>query len=307
MRVLYITSFHRTGGWLAEAFAADSASDVLLEEAVGLAAGVSRLRDDVFDAVLVSHDPDQLDALELIEGVRGGGSDDPLIVLGDQCEEEMAPLCFEVGADGYVCVGNTTTRTLIWIVARAVERHQLLRENQRLALAQQQRLRQEQNEAERALEEQRAVIRDLETIRMAGASLETGVAKPAVPHQPSRPALALPERLVKVYREMLRAYVIMGTGNLGDEMNALADLLVTAGVTAQQTFELHLHALEDLLDGLGCRSTRHVLTRADLLVLELMVHLAEGYRRRYMERANPPRQRLLPGFETDDPQWLRHG
>ena len=40
------------------------------------------------------------------------------------------------------------------------------------------------------------------------------------------------------------------------------------------------------------------MTRADLLVLELLMHLAEGYRRRYQERVNPPRQMRLPGFEA---------
>ena len=69
MRVLYITTYHRTGGWLAEAFAADSAVEVLLEESIGVTAGLA-LRDDVFDAVMVSHEPDELDALELIEGLR---------------------------------------------------------------------------------------------------------------------------------------------------------------------------------------------------------------------------------------------
>lgn len=39
------------------------------------------------------------------------------------------------------------------------------------------------------------------------------------------------------------------------------------------------------------------MTRADLLVLEVMLHLAEGYRHRYEERVRPPWQRMLPGFE----------
>ena len=123
MRVLYIATRQRTGGWLAEAFAADSASKVVLEEAVGMAAGLARLRDDVFDAVLVSHDADELNALDLIEGYRAGGSDEPIIVLGTQSEQEMAALCYEVGADGYVCVHTATTRNLIWVIARAVQRH----------------------------------------------------------------------------------------------------------------------------------------------------------------------------------------
>ena len=38
------------------------------------------------------------------------------------------------------------------------------------------------------------------------------------------------------------------------------------------------------------------MTRADLLVLELMVHVAEGYRQRYQERVHPPAQQRLPGM-----------
>jgi hypothetical protein len=79
-------------------------------------------------------------------------------------------------------------------------------------------------------------------------------------------------------------------------LKRLADLLVAAGLTARQTMHLHLHVLEELVHGLGARSTRHVMTRADLLVLEVMVHLAEGYRQRYQERVNPPAQQRLPGL-----------
>ena len=81
-------------------------------------------------------------------------------------------------------------------------------------------------------------------------------------------------------------------------MATLADLLATAGVTPQQTMLLHLEVLEQLIHGLGNRSARHVMSRADLLVLEVMVHLAEGYRTRYFERKYPPRQMSLPGFEA---------
>jgi hypothetical protein len=31
-------------------------------------------------------------------------------------------------------------------------------------------------------------------------------------------------------------------------------------------------------------------------VLEVMAHLADGYRLRYHDRCHPPRQRELPGF-----------
>ena len=311
MRVLYIASTQRTGGWLAEAFAADSASEILLEEVVGSVAGLARLRDEPFDVVLVSHEPGELDALDLIEGYRAGGADEPIIVLGLQSEQEMAALCHEVGADAYVCVNTTTTRNLIWVAARAVQRHELVRENRRLNLAEQRRLQQEHDEADRLLEQQRALIGDLEVLRRqsrCAGPLQNSQDQADAARHPASPCslslqdedpqlLDLPAELTTHYRELLRTYVIMGSGNLAEELSQLAELLTTAGVTARQTMRLHLRVLEELVHGLGARSTRHVMTRADLLVLEIMIHLAEGYRRRYQERAHPAVQRMLPGFD----------
>jgi CheY-like chemotaxis protein len=321
MRVLFITNRQRTGGWLADAFVADNAPAVHLEEVGGSAAGLARLRDEAYDAVLVSHEPGELDAIALAEAHRTGGADDPLVVLGTQSEQEMASRCFEVGADAYVCVNTTTTRSLVWIVGRAVQRHELIRENRRLTLNEQQRLQREHDEAEHILLQQRMLISDLESIRRpekspSGLSVADDAQDRDAPSEPraarrdKQPAdrdeptpavefstIGLPDELVQHYRELLRTYVIMGSGNLGCELSRLAELFTTAGVTTQQTMQLHLRVLEELIHGLGARSTRHVMTRADLLVLEIMMHLAEGYRRRYCQRLHPPVQRMLPGFE----------
>ena len=281
MRVLYITTYHRMGGWLAEAFASDSAVDVLLEEAVGITAGMSRLRDDRFDAVLISHEPGELDALELLEALRTGGAEEPFIVLGQHSEQELAPLCYEVGADAYICINSSTTRSLIWVVARAVERHQLSQENARLAQAEQHRLRLEHDEAGRLLQEQQLLAAKLDSLYNRDARRE----------------ITLPDRLVEHYRELLRTYVIMGSGNLADEMGSLAELLASVGVTAPHAMQLHLSALGELVRGLGTRSARHVMTRADLLGMELMMHLGQCYRQRWNERRHPPTQMTLPGFD----------
>lgn len=301
MRVLYISNRQRTGSWLAEAFAADSASEVILEEVVGSAAGLARLRDEAFDAVLVSHEPGDLDALDLAEGYRAGGADEPIVILGNQSEQEMAALSFEAGADAYVCAHTSTTRNLIWTVGRAIQRCQLVRENRRLNLNERQRLQREHDEAQRLLLEQRGLIADLESIRerscTAGkAAIHQPSADKSTPFDP-RPPAGLPEELVQHYRELLRTYVIMGSGNLAEELSRLAEMLAMAGVSARQAMHLHLHVLEELVLGLGARSTRHVMTRADLLVLEIMIHLAESYRHRYQERIHPPVQRMLPGFD----------
>jgi DNA-binding response OmpR family regulator len=310
MRALYVTTPSRTGGWLAEALATDSASEVQLDEAVGVTVGLARLRDEVFDLVLVAHEPGELDALELIEGLRVSGNDEPILVLGVASEQEMTALCYEVGADAYLCVNTTTTRTLLWAAARAIERHELLRENRRLVQADRQRLHQEHLEADRLLAEQRALICDLESLK-SERELETpdGPRSDAMPSRAKQPPPAtasdpgalsagrLPANLESHYRELLRAYVIMGSGNLNGDMQELADLLVGTGTTPQQTMLLHLQVLEELVRGLGSRSARHVMTRADLLVLEIMIHLADGYRKGLLDHLHPPRQLLLPGFD----------
>ena len=309
MRVLYVTNSQRTGGWLAEAFAAESATGVQTKEVVGAVAGLAQLRDETYDAVLVAHDPNELDALDLINGYRAGGADEPIVVLGLQSEQEMAALCYEAGADSYVCVNTSTTRNLIWVVARAVQRHQLVRENRRLNLTEQQRLQREHDEADRLLEQQRTLITDMEAIRRrerpsasfdsevesatAGSAKEDASSRV---REPIEMSAHLPDGLINHYRELLRTYVIMGSGNLAPELCRLASLLASVGVTASQTMQLHVRVLEELIHGLGSRSTRHVMMRADLLVLEIMIHLAEGYRTRYRERVHPPEQKMLPGF-----------
>ncbi len=324
MKVLYVTTLHRTGGWLAEAFAADCAAEVWLKEAIGVTAGLSNLREEVFDAVLISHEPGVLDALDLIEGLRAGGNDEPMVVLGTAPSAEMTAVCYEVGADAYCCVAETTTRSLLWTIARAIERCQLVREHRLLVQTEQQRLAHEHQEAERLLAEQRALIAELELLRdgstprairdctentiisdcglTSASSVEPRIAdsehnsQSEIRHPKSTTECDLPEKLIAHYREMLRAYVVMGAGNLADEMTMLANLLADAGVSAQRTMQLHVCVLEELIGSLGNRSARHVMNRADLLVLEVMAHLADGYRLRYHDRCHPPRQRLLPGF-----------
>ena len=191
----------------------------------------------------------------------------------------------------------------MWCLVRAFQRCELIRENRRLLLAERHRLKHEHREAERLLEQQRSMILDLESLTHGTPAEADSCAEPTK-QQPRRSEAEEPLRsgtlsdeLAKRYRELLRAYVIMGTGNLTDELSALVGLLASAGVTARQTMQLHVDVLEELIHGLGNRSTRHVMNRADLLVLELMIQLAERYRRHYHACIHPPQQRILPGFD----------
>ena len=273
MRVLHITGQKRPGGWLTDALATDDATQIHVEQTVGCAAGLAMLRDKIFDAVLVSHVPGELDSLELTAGYRAGGAEEPIVILGTECEQEMAVSCYEAGADGYLCIDTTTTRALIWVVSRAIQRYQLVQENRRLNQAEQTRLQRERDAVERLLDDQRRMILD------------------------STSDPQLPNALIGHYRELLRTYVIMGSGNLADELGQLASVLVSATVTAKQFIHLHLYVLQELIHGLGKRSARHVMSRADLLALELLTHLSNGYQHRHDEYVFSPPQQALPGFD----------
>lgn len=292
LRVLYIAGPQRAGAWLAEAFGADSACEVLLREVRDVAAGLACLRDDQFDAVLVSHEGPQRDALLVLDAIRTGSSEtQPVIVLGNVPEQEFSDLCYESGGDAYVCVDTTTTRGLLWKIALACQRHRLIAENRHLRQAQRHRLALEHREATQLLDQQREMLEELETLYPA--------AEPRAP-QPTAPSAALPEMLVGHYRELLRAYVIMGSGSLSDEMNRLAELLASATICPHQAMRLHLSVLEDMVKGLGSRSARHVMTRADMMILEIIINLAEEYRHRLLRHSAAPHrvtQRWLPGFD----------
>ena len=281
MRLLFVMGKCRRAGWLASAFANDSASEITVEDTLGLAAGLARLRDAAFDAVLVSHEPGELDALEFLEAIRATeGELYPTIVLGELPAREMNVLCFEAGADGYVCLAQATVRELLWHVARGLERRQLLAENLRLLNQQQHRLRIEHDEANHLLAQQRGLIWGLQQIRQVEGNEEMPRPRQASVTQDHAD-------WARRYQDLLRAYIVMGSGSLNAELGALADSLAAAGVTAQQTLQIHLQVLEDAVLSLGNRSARHVMNRADLLVLELMMHLCDGYSQR------------LPNSDTD--------
>lgn len=313
LKVLFVATGPGAATWLAEAFAADGATQIAVEEAIGVTAGLSILRDETFDAILIAHEPGVLDGLDFITALRTSGHDEPLIVLGADPPATLDALCYEAGADDYCCLAETTVRGLLWKFARAIQRFTLARENRRLLQAERQRLQHEHHEAERLLEQQRALLDDLEelsegrrspTVSLSLASNtsndETEVADGGIDllaFGATATDSQLSPDLVAHYRELLRAYVIMGAGNLTAEMTAHATLLADTNVSARRAMQLHLQVLEELVQGLGNRSARHVMNRADLLALEVMSHLADGYRQRYHERRHPAQQRLLPGFD----------
>ncbi|MCH7686062.1 MAG: hypothetical protein IH899_05170 [Planctomycetes bacterium] len=252
------------------------------------------LRDESFDCVLVSdrhhsvsldtQKEPQLDVLSLVRAIRASGCDDPIVLISTRLDEERwARLC-EYECDILITSNLWESIAVVPVIKRAVTRVGLLRDNHRMEMADRRRLVRDRDEAESLFTQQREIIRELEALTQGAVQVdepqqETPPSQSGSDSQSSQTPLPLPEEIHDYYQELLRTYVIMGSGNLGNEITRLAELISTAGLTPRETLQLHLERLETLVRGLGSRSTRHVMARADLLALEFMMHLGECYQR----------------------------
>ena len=319
MRLLWVTESVASGRWLETTLAEESSCTWELIPAHSHARGLALLRSEHIDAVLVQHQAGVLDGVEFASACRGGGFEEPLLVLGGESPLRVPAAACDAGADAYVALEFAGLRSLLWTLSHAWQRYQMQREIHRLRQNEQQRVQWERAEAERMLAEQRNLLETLdardagghhpslaayasaeleceEELPLSSATLlkpirkgQGGIAKqqaPAFSAGTKRQAAVQQEEreplpsaaLQQQYRDLLRTTVIMGSGKLQSELRELANELIAARISARQTMLLHLQVVEELVRGLGQRSARHLLTRADLLILELTIALADGYR-----------------------------
>lgn len=251
---------------------------------------LSILREESFDCIVifgdhtpdVSNDVNQHRIVELLNAIRGSGCDDPAIFVGRDLDDETWLKLAEANCAALTSPRGWESRALVVAIKRELARVELIRENHRLNVAQHRRTARERDEAEHLLDQQRRIIQDLGDLLTLPTS-DTDRADSTESQTESSAAsagpLALPPEINEFYTELLRTYVIMGSGNLGREIARLAEVMAVAGLSTRETLELHIERVESLVQGLGNRSSRHVMARADLLALELMIHLGECYRR----------------------------
>lgn len=278
---------------------------------------VALLRDEGYDCLLIRHGPEEVaqstpDPVGLVRAIRAGGCDDPVVLVVPRAGDADWNAAYEVRAELLVAASGWGSLALVPMLKRAIERVHLVRENHRLAMADHRRLIRERDEADHLLNQQRQIVHELEQLAQTdadgsavppciGLNAMDRVSADSVRGDTRQPPTAsptppLPRELDDYYQELLRTYVIMGSGNLGAEIARLAELLSVAGLTPRQALELHLVRVEQLVRGLGNRSTRHVMARADLLALELMIHLGERYQRNAMGAAARPQPRSATLF-----------
>ena len=159
LRVLYITTDDQSGDWMAEALSADRATRVTLEEAIGATEGMRRLRDELFDAVLICHVRGKLRrprAARWRQRSQRRPADHRARQRADRTNE---PALLRSRGRRILCIhrpprrGSSSGRS-----PARVQHATLVQENRRLLALEAQRLEQSYNEAKRLLEEQKAIL-----------------------------------------------------------------------------------------------------------------------------------------------------
>ena len=237
---------------------------------------------------------------KLMHAIRVSGCDDPMVLVTAQSNDCDWGDLEQLNCEILVTPAGAESMALVPAIRRAIRFVDVFRENARLAAANQRRLIREREEAAHLLGQQRQMICELAMDRDSqsdSSSETTGCAVEASSRTGKAPCterVVLPPEVSEYYQELLRTYVIMGSGSLGAEFAKLADLLVLAGLGTAETLELHLERVEQLVSGLGSRSTRHVMSRADLMALELMVHLGQRYRLKFLGAHGTDSDEMVP-------------
>jgi hypothetical protein len=216
-----------------------------------------------------------LEAVALVKSIRAGGYDDPLILIASKLDEfSWAEVCRH-NCEILITANRWECSALVPVIERAMERVELMHENHRLAVGNYRRLVRERDEAEHLLAQQRQILSGLEQATGASAASNDRTSSPTWQD--------FSQDVAGFYHELLRTYVIMGSGSLGPEIAKVADLMAVAGLKPHEAMQVHLERVETLVRGLGNRSTRHVMARADLMALELLMHLGDCYQRRGLQ------------------------
>lgn len=91
------------------------------------------------------------------------------------------------------------------------------------------------------------------------------------------PGPPVSDELRRYYETLLRTHGMMGEGSLSVEVSQLAKILCQSGVDPGDALEMHLQEIEKLISRAGNRSSRHLVSRADLLAIELLLYMGQFF------------------------------
>lgn len=240
-----------------------------------------------YDAILVDAASAGDRGLDVIEALRTAGVNSAVIFLSSEGGEKTALQAMALGADDSLDRSEGKSLSLPRNTRHAIDRRQLALEKARLEFEGRKRLLKEKEEAEKLIRQQRHIIQELEHRQQEDLTSD--------PHTAEQEADASADfqALLERYRSLLRTYVVIGNDSLTEEVSVFTASVAADEVAPAELLQVHLEVVEQMASGLGERSARHVVSRAGMLILDIMVRLAQSYRARRSPWLTPPLEVVL--------------
>lgn len=287
LKVLFVSAQRPVWVSLALRLDAIGCSEPRLEWVSTSEEALTLLRNDSFDCMLLHLNAEtKASRLELLNAIRMSGCQEPVVLMLASPDDQIVLAACENQAEVLVSPALWESPALLGVMQRAMLAHELNEENHRLQVDNHRRLVRERDEAERLLNQQRSMVEELQTLTYPSevdeseSDLLSGESQHPMDSEATSVEFPIPQEVQDYYHELLRTYVIMGSGSLKEEILQIAELLSAANLPPRHVLEFHLQCVEVIVRGLGNRSSRHVMSRADLLALEMMVHLGECYQKK---------------------------
>jgi hypothetical protein len=259
LQVLYILGPLSPRDWFERALDDGAAGDIQVTVTPSLSLGLEQLRERSYEVVVVDRDASDLAATDLLAAIHAGTHEHQAVLILAEGESRVDATDYLLsGANGYLCLRQTTTRELVWQLHAAAEQSRTQRQYQRLQARQSHADQIQKQEVLSLLEQQISrftwATRREDTPRLAADRLTTS---PSDGRQSGR--------------ELLQAYLVMGQGQMADEVQRLAARIQSRGESLPAALLALAEAMHELVQDRGTRSARHVIDRGNLLMFDLVI------------------------------------
>ncbi len=260
--VLYILGPGSPETWMQRALGNET-DQIRVTESPALSVALEQLRKQAFDVIVIDRGASDRNAGEVLMAIRANTYEQqPVVVLSERADRDDAADFLMAGATAFLSLRVTTPREFVWQLQAAAAHGRWQREHQQLRAWQQRQIEQEQHEILGLLEEQSTVFGiaarlDDEAQASAGTALRH-----------------LPELAVSC-RDLLQAYVVMGRGHLGREVERFAVELHNSQTPLARVLQAFTQAIQALVRDRGARSSRHVYNRGNLLLFDLLLRWSD--------------------------------
>ena len=256
--VLYMRGPRSPRTWLERALreAEDAATEIVTTGTTTDA--MEQLRRAACDVVIIDHDFDHGELLELILTIRAATHEGlPILIFGKGVDRNDADTCLGAGATSYLSLEHTTTRELKRQIALAAQQGHQYVELQQLRSWKKQHHEREQREILQVLNEQAKIFAAADS-----TSLSTFDALESESNL---------DDLIDDCLELLQATIVMGRGPMKHEVLGFVSAHHNhVGLPSLlRSFSL---ATKRLVRDRGKRSARHICDRANLLLFEVLIH-----------------------------------